>query len=154
MSAAATPEPAAAVRASAAEGGVVRIQSRKHGYFAQGQVQQPFDAAYPTALDYLLGALAADLIAGLEREARRAGASLGAVEASLSARLENPLVPIGVLGESGSSRVARIRGSVYVSGKIEEEALRDLWDEAQRKATVFTTLSQSVPVDVSIQIIL
>jgi uncharacterized OsmC-like protein len=154
MSTREAPEAAAALRANAMEGGMVRIQSRGHHYFAEGQTMQRADASHPTALDYLLGALASDLIAGLEREARRAGATLGAVEASLTAWLENPLVPLGVIGEEGSSRVARVRGSVYVSGDLEEETLRELWAEALRKAPVYTTLSETVQVDVSIQCIL
>jgi hypothetical protein len=154
MSASAGAEPAAQVRARSVKSGVVRIDSRTHGYLVEGQTQQAPDAANPSSLDYLLGALASDLIAGLEREARRAGAALDQVEASLSARLDNPLVALGVIGESGSARIAGIRGSVYVCGDVAEPALRECWEQALAKAPVYATLSQCIAVDVAMQFIL
>jgi hypothetical protein len=134
--------------------GLVRVDSRSHGYLAEGQTEQAPDAAHPSSLDYLLGSLACDLILGLEREARRAGASLDAIEASLSARLDNPLVALGVIGEQGNAGIAGIRGSIYVSGEVPEPALRECWEKALRSAPVYATLSQCVPVDVAMQIIL
>jgi hypothetical protein len=134
--------------------GTVRVDSRSHGYLAEGQTSLSPDAANPSSLDYLLGALASDLILGLEREARRAGASLDAIETSLSARLENPLVALGVIGEPGSPKIASIRGSVYVSGDVAEPALRECWERALRTAPVYATLSECVAVDVAMQIIL
>jgi len=154
MSAPSGLEPQAAVRARIVSPGVVRVESRAHGYLAEGQAREIPDAAHPSSLDYLLGALASDLIAGLEREARRAGAALDAVEASLSARLDNPLVPLGVIGETGSARVTSIRGSVYVSAALPEPEVRALWRQALDKAPVYATLAQSVHVEVSMQLIL
>ena len=154
MSATPGGEPASAVRARSVKPGLVRLDSRTHGYHAEGQTSQLPDAAHPSSLDYLLGALASDLIAGLEREAKRAGAVLDQVEASLSARLDNPLVALGVIGEPGSARIAGIRGSVYVSADLGEPVLRECWERALHHAPVYATLSQCIAVDVTMQCIL
>lgn len=147
-------EPASRVRARSERTGVVRIDSRSHGYLAQGQTSQSPNAAHPSSLDYLLGALASDLISGLEREAMRAGVSLDAIEASLSARLENPLVALGVVGEEGSARIAGIRGSVFVSGDAPESVLRECWERALQRAPVYATLSECAAIEVAMQLIL
>jgi len=149
-----TADPDCVVRAHAAEDGRVLLHSRTHSFAAEGQTSYAPSPGHPSALDYLLAALAADLVAGLAREAARAGFLLEAVELSLAGRLENPLAPLGVVGESGSARLAEVSGSLYVSADAPEEALRERWEAALSRAPVYATLAASTNVDITLKLVL
>jgi hypothetical protein len=56
---------------------------------------------HPSAVEYLLGALGGDLITGFAAHATRRGIVVDALEASISGRLNNPLVFLSVVGEAG-----------------------------------------------------
>jgi hypothetical protein len=58
-----------------------------------------------SAVEYLLGALGADLLNGL-RVARRRRVHLDRVEATVEGRLGNPLVHLAVVGGEGSPELA------------------------------------------------
>src|SRR5688500_6009082 len=57
--------------------------------------------AHPSAVEYLLGALGGDLLSGFARAAARRVVPLDALEAAVSGRLNNPLIALGVIGETG-----------------------------------------------------
>src|SRR5687768_11158415 len=59
---------------------------------------KPSGDAAPSALETLLAALGAELATGFASRARRSGLILDALEVTVSAYLENPLVAAGVIG--------------------------------------------------------
>jgi len=143
--------PSCVVRAHAIEEGLVRLHARNQAWSAEGQLSFAPSAVHPSALDYLLGALASDLVAGLAREAAREGHALDAIELNLGGDLENPLVPLGVVGEEGHARLTRVTGSLYVRTEIDVPALRNLWERVLDKAPVFGTLSGNVTIDITLK---
>ena len=145
--------PACAIRAHAAPGGQVRLHARNHSLVAEGQTSYAPRAEHPSALDYLLAALASDLVLGLGREAVRAGVTLDDIELNVTAHLDNPLVALGVVGETGSARVAVVRGSLYVSADLTEAALCDLWTRVLAKATVHATLAACITFDIALKLV-
>ncbi|HTK31983.1 MAG TPA: OsmC family protein [Candidatus Saccharimonadaceae bacterium] len=150
-----SPTPTACdIRAQSTGGGRVRLLGR-HGTF-QAEGQTPFQApgSAPSALELLIGALAADLLAGFVREVGRAGETLDAVELTLSAELAHPLVVLGVVGEQGSAALSRIRGSLYVSGEGAEPRWRTLWAQALARAPVHATLARAVAIDLELKFVL
>jgi hypothetical protein len=150
-----SPTPTACdIRAQSTGGGRVRLLGR-HGTF-QAEGQTPFQApgSSPSSLELLIGALAADLLAGFVREVERAGERLDAVELTLSAELAHPLVALGVVGEKGSAAVSRITGSLYVSGEGVEAQWRSLWAQALARAPVHATLARAVAIDLELKFVL
>ncbi len=138
------PEPSCTVRGrwSAASG--VRVTG---GRFA-------LDAAAadrPSALELLASALAVDLLAGLARECARAGVKIHDAELNVSATLDNPLVALGVVGESGSAAVASFRGTLYVSSDAEEAALAAVWALVTERASVHATLGRCVDMNIELK---
>jgi hypothetical protein len=111
-------------------------------------------AEAPSALDYLLAALATDLVTGLAEESRRAGHVLSDVELRLEAFLENPLVVAGVVGERGSPRVSSIRGSLYVGSVLVEAEARALWQQTCERAPVLASLAPGVPIEIELKWVL
>src|SRR5262245_28213007 len=116
------------VRAMRQTDGRVTIVARNLALHAEGQLSLDAKAETPSALDYLVSALAADVLGGLGREASRAGVVLDDAEISLAARLDNPLVALGVEGESGTPVLAEVTGTLYVSAEAGAEQLHSLWN--------------------------
>ncbi len=67
---------------------------------------------HPSAVESLLGALSGDVLNGFGIEAARAGITVEALELTLAGRLGNPLVYLGVIGETGDPGVRAIRGTL------------------------------------------
>ena len=116
-----------------------------------GRVSWDVAAEHPSALDFLLAALATDLVSGLGEECRRAGLQLEDVELRLEAFLESPLVVAGVVGEKGSPRVREIRGSLYVQSVSGDELLRAAWRRAREKSPVLASLALDVAIDIALK---
>ena len=134
------PEPSCVVRGMMSDGGPVRMVTRNLSLSAEGQTSEAPRADHPSALDLMVAALVADLLAGLRRQAAGAGVTLHDAELSVSARLDNPLVALGVVGESGTAALRSIRGSLYVSSDAGAEALGALWERALERAPIHATL--------------
>ena len=124
-------ESSCTVRGMAAADGRVRLVTRNLSLEAEGQTSLASDAKLPSALD---------LLAGLQREAARDGVSLNDAELNVSAALDNPLVALGVIGETGSPALAELRGTLYVSGQADAGVLARIWQRALERAPVYATL--------------
>jgi hypothetical protein len=146
-------EPSCELRALVSPGGHVRLVTRNLTFDAAQQLGLDPGASHPAALDLLVGALAADLLTGLVREAARAGVPLHDAELRLAARLGNPLVALGVVGEAGSPALASVQGTLFVGGDTDEARLRTLWDSACARAAVFATLSRSASIDITLRLV-
>lgn len=146
-------EPSCAMRALVSPDGHVRLVTRNLTFDAEQQLGLDPAASHPAALDLLVGALAADLLAGLGREAARAGVPLHDAELRLEARLGNPLVALGVVGEAGSPAVASVQGTLFVGGDGDEAQIQTLWDRACAHAAVFATVRRSATIHITIRIV-
>ncbi len=133
-------ESSCTVRGMAAADGRVRLVTRNLSLEAEGQTSLASDAKLPSALDLLVSAFVTDLLAGLQREAARDGVSLNDAELNVSAALDNPLVALGVIGETGSPALAELRGTLYVSGQADAGVLARIWQRALERAPVYATL--------------
>lgn len=110
--------------------------------------------AQPSAVEYLLGALGADLALGLRQATRARGVAVDDLELSLSGRLDNPLVQAGVIGEEGHAGLASVVGTAYLTVDTEPSVIDDAWREALDRSPVFQTLSRSTDVSIVLRIIL
>ena len=139
------------LRAMREPGGRVRIVTRNVSLSVEGQLGLDEKSEHPSALDLLVASLAADLLAGLGREAAKSGTPLHEAELRLEAYLDNPLVALGVIGESGHAGLAGIAGTLSVSTDATHEALEALWRRALDHAPVYLTLNRTLPVRVELR---
>jgi len=146
-------EPSCEMRALALPDGHVRLVTRNLTFDAAQQLGLGSGASHPAALDLLVGALAADLLTGLLREAARAGVALHDAELRLEARLGNPLVALGVIGEAGSPALAAVRGTLYAASDADEARIRALWEQACTRAPVFATLCRSASIQITMRLV-
>ena len=122
------------------------------------QVGQPlhFDDKYEhsTALEYLLGALGADLVGGLQVIAGRRRLQVNDVEAVVSGKLNNPLTYLGVVGEKGHPGLEQVNVTVFVSSPEPEETVLLAWEEMLRRSPIVNTLKSSVQLDLDVKLVL
>ena len=139
-------EPDARLRAHRGIDPAVKLHVRTVTLTGLGRASWNAAAGHPSALDYLLAALATDLVSGLAKEAR----GLEDVELRLDAFLENPLVVAGVVGEEGSPRVARVEGSLYVRAQAEDD-VRASWQRARESSPILSSVT--FPVDIALKFV-
>lgn len=127
------------------------VYTRSH-QFTVG-VPLSFDREYEhlTALEQALGALGADVVNGLTVVADRERVEIDAVEATLHAELDNPLTYLGVVGEEGDPGLETITIKVYVSTPADEQAVRDVWEEARRRSPLLNTFRESVDLELTLE---
>ena len=117
------------------------VYARNNSFMVERQASFKEADAFPSAVEYFLGALGADLVAGFERQANQFQVSLEALEISLKGRLHNPLVFLGVVGEeAGYAGFDLIEGRVYVTAEAEEPRLRQIWEIVQLRSPLLNTL--------------
>ena len=118
--------------------------TRNHAFTVSGQASFREADAHPDAVEYLLGALGGDLISGFASQATRRGVEVDAIEASISGRLNNPLVLLGVVGESGHPGFETISCTLYVSADADEKILKEIWQTTLARSPLVNTLDRCV----------
>ena len=108
---------------------------------------------HPSAVEYLLGALGADLTNGFQLRASRRGVQLDAMELSLSGRLENTLVYAGVIGETGEPAFREITGTLFVSSDASEETLLDIWRITLQCSPTANTLKHAATISIELRVV-
>jgi hypothetical protein len=130
-----------------------RVYARNHSFSVGKQASfEPTDAQ-PSAVEVLLGALGADVVAGFEAEAARRRVPLDGVEMRLSGRLDNVLTHLGVIGEAGHPGFASIQGTLYVTADADRDALDALWRAALQRSPLVNTLNRSVELSLDLRIV-
>jgi hypothetical protein len=118
--------------------------ARNHAFTVGGQASFREADAHPDAVEYLLGALGGDLISGFASNATRRGVEVDAMEASIFGRLNNPLVFLGVVGESGHPGFETISCTLYVSADADEKILKEIWQTTLARSPLVNTLDRCV----------
>jgi OsmC-like protein len=141
------------LRVSAAERGQATVFTRQHQFRVGAPVH--FDRAYEavSALEYVLGAIGADLVNGLQALARKRRVAIERIEAVVEGELNNPLAYLGVIGETGHPGLQRVQVKVYVASLEEEAAIRRLWQEVLATSPLVYTFQAAIRLDLRLQVV-
>lgn len=101
--------------------------------------------AHPSAVEYLLGALGGDLVAGLADECARAELPVDDIELTLRGRLVDVLAHLGLA--EGDPAFARIEVKCFLSTPGDEAVARAAWARALARSPLVATLRKSVDLD-------
>lgn len=153
MDAAEASVPDSALRALAGPDAGVRVHARAYALDARGRASWDANAERPAALDLLLAAVAADLLAGVAIESRRAGSPARRAELRLQAWLAHPLVVAGVVGEAGDASLREIGGTLYLSIDAAPSDAEAIWQRARATAPVLASLAPGIAVRVGLQLV-
>lgn len=127
------------------------VFARKHRFPVGGALT--FDEQHPavTALEYALGAVAADVVEGFAAAARRARVDVDNLEAVVQGDVENALAHLAVVGVDGPPKLSRLTLKVYANSTDEDEVLQKLWADVLARSVLVTTLSGVVKLELSLK---
>ena len=124
----------------------VRVTTRSVQLSIGRPVEFDSEAADVSALECALAAVGAEIVGGLETFAERRRLVLDAVEAVVKARLEAPLVYLGVIGEKGSPHLSSVAVKVYVSSPEAPELIDRAFHDALAVLPLVGTLRRGTGV--------
>lgn len=101
---------------------------------------------HPSALEYMLGALAGDLATSFTTTCTRASLAVDDVEITVRASLCNVLAHLGL--EEGDPSLASVKIRIFASTLEEEAQVRAAWEEALRRSPIAATLGKAVPLEI------
>ncbi|HUF63083.1 MAG TPA: OsmC family protein [Verrucomicrobiales bacterium] len=105
----------------------------------------------PSALEYLLGALAADLTCGFSAAAAQAGLEIDELEISVSAKLHNILAHLGL--EHGDPSLASVELTCFASSVSDAKAVRTAWEITLQRSPLYTTLSKVTEINARLSLV-
>lgn len=113
-----------------------------------------FDKAYShiTALEYVLGAIAADIVTGLQAIARKRRVEVDQVEAVVEGELNNALTYLSVIGEQGHPGLQRVGIKVYISSLATEERIHQVWEETLAHSPMVHTFKDAIDLQLEFQV--
>jgi uncharacterized OsmC-like protein len=97
---------------------------------------------HPSAVEYLLTALAGDLTAGFATECAKSGLNVDDIEMTVSGKLNNILAHLGL--EAGDPSFASIEIKVFVSSFEDEAKVREVWGRTEARSPLASTLKKAV----------
>lgn len=147
-----TPQYQWTLRVSSAGRGRATVFVRTQQFSVGVPVQ--FDAEYDaiSALEYVLGAIGADMVNGLQALARKRRLGVDSVEAVVQGELNNALTHLGVIGEEGHPGLERVTVKVYVSSLEPEERIQEVWQELLARSPLVRTFQPAMQFDVHLQV--
>jgi hypothetical protein len=142
------------LRVSTADKDRATVFARTHQYSVGAPVQ--FDSAYDavTALEYVLGAIGADIVNGFRALARKRRVEVDHVEAIVQGELNNPLTYLGVVGESGHPGLEQVSVKVYIASLATQEEIQRVWQEMLDKSPLVRTFQSAIRFELSMQVVL
>jgi uncharacterized OsmC-like protein len=126
------------------------VYARNHSFTVGQPLSFKEREAHPSAVEYLLGALGADLTNSFAKEVSRRGIEIDGLELALSGSIDNVLVHLGVIGEEGEPALRKVRGTLYVSADTEEQALREAWHSTLQRSPVANTLKHAAEIEIKL----
>lgn len=106
---------------------------------------------YPSALEYLLGALAGSLTTGFSSECAKNNLDVDDIEISLTGTLINILVHMGL--EDGDASIKDIQLKCFASTFDSEDEVKEAWERTLSRSPLVATLQKSVNIQTKLVII-
>jgi uncharacterized OsmC-like protein len=106
---------------------------------------------YPSAVEYLLAALAGDLTTGFATECAKSNLDADDIEMSITGKLNNILAHLGL--EDGDPSFSSIEMKCFVSSFEDEKKVREAWERTIRRSPVASTLRKAVEIKFKLSIV-
>lgn len=106
---------------------------------------------FPSAVEYLLGAVAGSLTTAFASDCARAGLEVDDIEISISGRLHNILAHLAV--EEGDPSFKSIEVKCFASTFEDEEKVRQIWADTVNRSPLVATLQKSINLDIRLAIV-
>lgn len=142
------------VRVSARDRQSVSVYARKSRFEIGAPLAFDVEDERVCAFEHVLGAIGADLAAGMKERCHRRRLEVDNVEALVFGELDNALTHLGVVGEDGHPGLARLAIKVFVETLEEEDDVRAVWDEVLSRSPLYRTFSALARFDLELHIVM
>jgi uncharacterized OsmC-like protein/TusA-related sulfurtransferase len=105
----------------------------------------------PSAVEYLLAALAGDLSTAFATECAKDGLEIDDIEISVKGKLDNVLAHLGL--EEGDPSFSAIELKCFASTMDDEEKVRSAWKRTYERSPLARTLSKAVDIKAKLAIV-
>ena len=114
-----------------------------------------FDESAPlaSAAHHLLAALGADLLLVFSSIADKRGLDIRETELTVTGRLNNPLVFLGVIGETGHAGFESITATLFVASDASEKTIGEVWRDAKDRSPCLNTLRRTVDLSLEVRVV-
>ena len=129
-----------------------KVYSGRHAFEVSKQLSFADEVDKPSAVEYFLGAVGGDLVSGFRTQAARNGVEIDGLELTISGRLGNPLVPLGVIGAQGNPGFESISATLYVSSEADEQRIRGIWRSTVEVSPLVKTLEGCVKLSLELRV--
>ncbi len=106
---------------------------------------------YPSALEYLIGALSASLSTAFSTESAKAGMNIDDVEISIRCKLVNILAHLGL--EQGDPSISSVEIKCFISSMDDENKIKEIWERTLNCSPIYATLRKSTEIKVKMTIV-
>lgn len=106
---------------------------------------------YPSAIEYLLGALSGALSTAFATACSRKAVKMDDIEISIQGRVKNILAHLGI--EQGDPSLDSIEITCYASSFDDNDMIKSLWDDTLARCPITSTLKQCVTIHTKLNII-
>jgi TusA-related sulfurtransferase len=106
---------------------------------------------HPSAVEYLLAALAGDLTAGFATECAKCSLEVDDIEMTINGRLKNVLAHLGL--EEGDPSFESIEMKCFVSSFEDETKVREAWSRTIRRSPLLVTLQKAMDITMKLAIL-
>lgn len=107
--------------------------------------------AFPSAMEYLLGALAGSLTTGFATECARENLEVDDIEISLTATLKNILAHMGL--ETGDPSIRHVAIKCFASTFDYEQTIRAAWQRAIDRSPIAATLRKAADLEFKLNLV-
>lgn len=136
--------------------GPARGQSRSHHLELASVLGMGADDSAPAVIDSLLSALGSEVLLVFRDLLHRHDLPFEHIEIQLRASLHNPLVALGVVGETGSPGLARIEGVCHLTALFSDgDSLRaeECWSQALARSVILASLGDRTVIQTRLNIL-
>ena len=106
---------------------------------------------YPSAVEYLLGALAGSLTSGFASECAMENLEIDDIEISINGRLRNVMAHLGL--EEGDPSFESIELKCFASSMDDEDKIRAAWNRTVDRSPVASTLRKAMDLKIKLAVI-
>lgn len=138
------------LRVTSTESDATRVSLRRHRFTVGKPVDFDTESGHVSALEYVLGALAAEIVGGLRVFAKRRRIELDHVEAVVDGHLADAMTYLEVVGESGRPRLSSVSIKVYVASPHDEATVRRLWADTLERLPLVRTLERALDLQIEL----
>jgi hypothetical protein len=137
------------LRVTAPDADVARVSARHEQFDVGRPIEFDEMTRRISALEFVLGALAGEVVNGLREFADRRRVEIDHVEAVISGEVERALAYLEVVGEPAEPRIRRVHLKLFVSSR-DEAGIRRLWPELLARLPIVCTMRAAVSLDLDL----